>query len=253
MKNSVKAKLKKGEATFGSWMQLAHPAIAEIMVKAGCEWVALDMEHSSITLSDAGVLLQVIEAHGAVPLVRLPENDPMLAKRLMDCGAYGIIVPMVNTKEDAERAVAGVKYPPMGTRGVGLYRAQEFGSSFDAYFKTANKESLVIVQIEHKDGVENIDEIVSVPGVDGVFIGPYDLSCSLGIPGEINHPLVEAARKKVVAAAKKAGVALGSHVVPLNPAEMKKRRKEGYTFLAYTTDAIALNTVFREGFKKIQE
>lgn len=251
MKNLVKQKIKKGETTVGSWLSLAHPSIAEIMAKSGFDWIVIDMEHTTITISDMEPLIQVIEASGVVPLVRLSSNNPVLAKQVMDMGAYGIIVPMINTKEEAEMAVKSIKYPPVGTRGVGLYRAQEFGDTFDEYKDTINEQSIVIVQIEHKDGVADIDNIVKVEGVDGVFIGPYDLSCSLGVSGQLDHPLVQEARDKVVAVAQKAGIAIGTHVVFPDTDEVKNRKEQGYNFIAYTTDAIMLNDKFRADVKKI--
>jgi len=251
MKNFVKEKIKKGEKTIGSWLCLAHPSIAEIMAKAGFDWIVIDMEHTTITVADIEPLIQVIEANGVAPLVRLPSNDPILAKRVMDIGAYGIVVPNINSKEEAEKAVRSIKYPPQGMRGVGLYRAQEFGSTFDKYISSVNDQSIVIVQIESKEGVENLEEIVKVGGVDGVFIGPYDLSCSLGVPGQLDHDLVIEARQKVVDITKKSGKALGIHVVPPVVDEVNKRVEEGYNFIAYSTDAIVLNTHFGEAMKNI--
>jgi len=251
--NPVKQKLKEGRITFGSWITLAHTAIAEIMAKSGFEWLAIDMEHSVIGIQDVEPLIQVIEASGCVPLVRLSSNDPVLTKRVMDAGAYGVIVPMVNTRDDAERAVRSVKYPPEGERGVGLYRAQGFGVSFEQYKDSINQESLVIVQIEHKDAVENIHSILSVKGVDGLIIGPYDISGSLGVMGELDHPLVKQAREKVLSAAKAAKVAAGIHVVHPSLDEVKNRLNEGFRLIAFSTDAILLNSQCREAALKLKQ
>lgn len=246
MINPVKQKLNEGGISFGSWITLAHTAIAEIMAKSGFEWLAVDMEHSVIGIHDVEPLIQVIEASGCVPLVRLWGNDPVLAKRVMDAGAYGVIVPMVNSGKDAEKAVSSVKYPPDGERGVGLYRAQGFGVNFEEYKNSINQESLVIVQIEHKQAVENIAEIVSITGVDGVMIGPYDISGSFGVVGELDHPLVRQAQEKVLSVAKDANVAAGIHVVYPSIEEVKNRLNEGFRFIAYSTDAILLNSKCRE-------
>jgi len=253
MKNLVKEKLKKGKVSIGSWIQLGNPTIAEIMAKSGFDWLAIDMEHSSICLHEIEPLIQIIEVNSVVPLVRLSSNDPILTKRIMDIGAYGIIVPMVNSREEAEKAVKSIKYSPEGTRGVGLYRAQDFGSSFEEYRNTANQESLVIVQIEHKDGVDNIEEIIEASGVDGVFIGPYDLSCSLGVSGQLEHPLVEKACQRVIQAVKKSGLALGIHVVSPSIEEVRQRQQEGYNFIAYSTDAIILDRHCRDFIQKIKK
>ena len=252
MINKVKQRLNSGEVSVGSWISLAHTAIAEIMAKSGFEWLTIDMEHSVIGIQDMAPLFQAIEASDCVPLVRLWSNDPVLAKRVMDAGAYGVIVPMVNSRKDAEKAVSSVKYPPDGERGVGLYRAQGFGVTFDEYKNSANQESLVIVQIEHKDAVENISEIVSVKGVDGVMIGPYDISGSLGVIGELDHPLVKQAQEKVLSAARAANKAAGIHVVYPSPAAVRDRVKEGFTFIAYSTDAILLNSKCRESVMELK-
>ncbi|MDD1676831.1 MAG: aldolase/citrate lyase family protein, partial [Methanomicrobiales archaeon] len=144
MQNPLKKKLAGNQVTIGSWITLGHTAVAEVMAEAGFEWLTIDMEHSVITLDVAQQLMQVIEGHGVVPLVRVGENDPTLIKRVMDAGAYGVIVPMVNSAQDARRAVAAVRYPPSGTRGVGLARAQAYGMDFESYAATINEESVVI-------------------------------------------------------------------------------------------------------------
>jgi len=251
MKNPIKTALKSKKVTIGSWLTLAHTAVAEIMAKSGFEWLAIDMEHSVIGIQDVEPLVQVIEASGCVPLVRLWSNDPVLAKRVMDAGAYGVIVPMVNSGKDAEKAVSSVKYPPDGERGVGLYRAQGFGVKFEEYKNSINQESLVIVQIEHKQAVENIAEITSVTGIDGVMIGPYDISGSLGVTGELDHPSVKQAQEKVLAAAKRANIAAGIHVVHPSLEQVKNRVNEGFRFIAYSTDAILLNSQCREATSEL--
>ncbi len=239
-------KLKEGEVSIGSWISLAHAALAETMANSGFEWLTIDMEHSVIGINDVEPLIQIIEASGSVPLIRLSSNDPILAKRVMDAGAYGVIVPMVNSREEAEKAVKSVKYPPVGNRGVGLYRAQGFGVKFEEYKNSINQESLVIVQIEHKDAVEDIDEIVSVPGVDGVMIGPYDLSGSYGIAGELDHPLITSAQERIVAAAHKGNKVAGTHVVAPSVEAVNNRIQEGFKFIAFSTDAILLDNKCRE-------
>ncbi len=252
MKNIVKQKLNSGKVTLGSWITLSHGAIAEIMAESGFDWLAIDMEHSVIGIQDVEPLVRAIEASGCVPLVRLSSNDPVLVKRVMDAGSYGVIVPMVNTPEEAAKAVRSVKYPPQGDRSVGLYRAQGWGEKFEEYKDSVNKESLVIVQIEHKQAVDNIAGIIAVPGIDGVMIGPYDISGSLGVTGELDHPLVQQARQKVLAAARAAGKTAGIHVVPPVTSDVKDRAKEGFTFIAYSTDAIMLNAKCREATTELK-
>ncbi|MCX5782676.1 MAG: aldolase/citrate lyase family protein [Elusimicrobia bacterium] len=176
MNKSLKQRLKDRELTIGSWITIGHPSVAEIMAQAGFDWLTVDMEHSAITLSEAQNLIQVIELSGVAPLVRVGSNDSNLIKRVMDAGAHGVIVPMVNTVEDAEKAVKSVKYPPKGFRGVGLARAQKYGASFENYKKWNENESIVIVQIEHIKAVENLEGILTVDVVDGFIT--IDLSLS---------------------------------------------------------------------------
>ena len=188
---SLKQKLNNKELTIGSWITLGSPGVAEILANAGFDWLVVDLEHTTISLEQAGELIRTIELAGVSSLVRLTNNDENQIKRVMDAGAQGIVVPMVNNANEAEQAVAATRYPPLGNRGVGLARAQQYGVSFAEYVLwQANIDSgpVVIVQIEHVDAVENLKEILGVSGVDGFIIGPYDLSCSMGIPGEFNHP-----------------------------------------------------------------
>ena len=190
---SIKSKLDKCQFTLGSWITLAHPAIAEIMSGAGFDWLAVDLEHSVITIREAEELIRVVALSGVCPLVRLSANDPVQIKRVMDAGAHGVIVPMVNSTSDAEQAVKAVRYPPEGKRGVGLARAQGYGSAFKRYKEWVNQESVVVVQIEHIEAVNNMEAILSVDGIDGFIVGPYDLSGSLGVPGQFNHPSMKVA------------------------------------------------------------
>lgn len=253
MANILKKKLRKQEITIGSWITLGHTSITEIMAKAGFEWLVVDMEHSVITLDTAQQLIQVIEGCGVIPLVRVGENNPNIIKRVMDAGAYGVIVPMVNSKEQAEAAVQAVRYPPLGIRGVGLARAQGYGAGFDEYAATVNEESIVVAQIEHIDAVNNLEAILSVNGIDGCIIGPYDLSGSLGIPGKFDHPDVLRAIEKVEQNCKQKGVALGFHIIQPDYKLVLERISKGYTFLAFSLDILFLGNSCREQMTKLRE
>ena len=250
---SLKGDLKRKRLTVGSWITLAHTSIAEIMAKAGFDWLTVDMEHSAITLDQAQPLIQVIELSGCTPLVRIGENNPNLIKRVMDAGAHGVIVPMVNIKEDALRAVSAVKYPPLGERGVGLARAQGYGLEFEKYRDWVNKESIVIVQIEHIKAVKNLEEILKVEGVDGFIIGPYDLSGSIGRPGEFEHPEVKAALKKVIEVSKKLNKPAGFHVIPPDVNALKQKIEEGYKFLAFSLDTLFLGQTCRKAMEEVKK
>ena len=175
----------------------------------------------------------------------------IIAQRLAQILSKQVKVTTDCIGSEAEKAVAAVKYPPDGSRGVGLYRAQGFGDNFEEYRNTLNKESLVIAQIEHQQAVENIDDILTVSGIDGVMIGPYDISGSLGVIGELDHPKVKEARAKVLAAAKASNKAAGIHVVEPSTDEVRDRIKEGFNFIAYSTDAIMLNSRFREDAREL--
>ena len=246
---SLKSKLKKNKLTVGTWLSLAHPAIPEIMVKAGFDWVVIDLEHSVITTREAEEMIRIIDLAGSVPLVRLSSNNPVQIKRMMDAGASGVIVPMVNSLEDVGRTVSAVHYPEKGTRGVGLARAQGYGTTFQGNLDWLKNEAVIIVQIEHINAVENIEAILSCDDVDGYIIGPYDLSASMGLHGQFEHPDIVAALKKireVGAALKKSG---GLHIVEPNPEELRSRIKEGFQFLAYSVDFRMLDVACRTGIK----
>jgi 2-keto-3-deoxy-L-rhamnonate aldolase RhmA len=238
---STKTKLSGKEISIGSWITLGHPAIGEIMASCGFDWLTIDMEHSAITLAECQNLVQVIELTGCTPLVRVGENDANLIKRVMDAGAHGVIVPQVNSREDALSAVKSVKYPPEGERGVGLARAQGYGTRFDEYRRWNEQESIVIVQIEHIQAVRHLKEILSVQGVDGFIVGPYDLSASLGSPGEFSRPEFLKAMERIHRLAGEVpGVAPGFHVVRPDPSEFERKVEEGYRFIAYSLDTLIL-------------
>ncbi|MCL0102755.1 aldolase/citrate lyase family protein [Dehalococcoidia bacterium] len=250
---SLKSRLRSRNLTIGSWLTLGHPSIAEIMAKAGFDWLTVDMEHSAITLHKAQQLIQVIELSGCVPLVRVGTNDANLIKRVMDTGAHGVIVPMVNSREDAEQAVGAVKYPPQGFRGVGLARAQSYGADFEGYKKWNETESIVIVQVEHIKAVENLEAILSVDGVDAFIIGPYDLSASLGVSGQFDHPDVVAALDEVQRVTKRLNSVAGYHVIPPDPTQVMEKVEQGYRFVAYSLDTLFLGNSCRSGLKAVRK
>lgn len=247
---SLKGMLASRQVSIGSWITLAHPAIAEIMSAAGFDWLAVDLEHSVITVREMEELVRIISCAGSFPLVRLTGNDQDLIKRVMDAGAHGVIVPMIKSKEEAERAVRSVYYPPRGQRGVGLARAQKYGADFEGYRSWLEREGVVIVQIEHIDAVRHLKAILEVNGVDGFLIGPYDLSASLGYPGQFDHPEVVSALAEIQSVSHAVGKPGGIHVVEPNPEEFRRQLDQGYTFLAYSLDIRMLDAACREGLRK---
>jgi 2-dehydro-3-deoxyglucarate aldolase len=237
--------------TVGSWITLSHPAIAEIMAKSGFDWLAIDLEHSVITIREAEELIRIISLCNVTPLVRLTSNNPNQIKRVMDAGSHGIIVPMVNTPEDAENAVNAVKYPPLGKRGVGLARAQGYGAKFNEYLEWQKNEPVIIVQIEHIDAVNNLEKIFSVEGIDGYIIGPYDLSGSLGVPGQFEHPDFLAAMEQIKSVASNMNMTGGFHIIEPDTKKLKDCIKEGYRFIAYSLDIRMLDVACRDGLESV--
>lgn len=243
----LKEKLRNNEVVIGSWITLGNPSIAEIFAIAGFDWLVVDLEHTTISMEQAGELIRVIDLCGIAPLVRLTSNNPDQIKRVMDAGAHGIVVPMVKTAMDASSAVASTRYAPKGTRGVGLARAQRFGSGFEKYMGWQSDGPVVIVQIEHRDALENLEEIFSEPGVDGCIIGPYDLSCSMGIPGQFESPEFKLAMNKILEIALRMKFPAGFHLIEPDPEQLQKIILEGYKFIAYSVDIRMLDVSARMG------
>jgi len=239
-KDKIKEKINAGKITFGSWVTLGHTSIPEIMGNAKFDWLAIDLEHSVIDIQKTQELIQTIDLKALPSFVRLTANKSDLIKRVMDAGATGVIVPMVNSEKDALKVIESVKYPPIGKRSVGLARAQGYGQDFDIYKKNVNKKSIIIVQIEHIDAVKNIDKILSLKEIDGYIIGPYDLSGSMGITGKLQDKKVLDAEKVVLKAAKKYKKSRGIHVVDPDVNIVKQKIKAGYNFIAVGTDFLFL-------------
>jgi len=248
---SLKEKLRKNKLTIGSWIMIDHPVSIEVMALAGFEWLVIDIEHTSINISSVENLIRTIQANNIKALVRVSKNEEVIIKRVLDTGADGIVVPMINTKEDAIDAVGFAKYPPYGKRGVGLYRASKYGLGFENYKKWIEEELIIIAQIEHIDGVKNIDEIIQVKGIDGIIIGPYDLSSSMGYPGEFGREDIKEAIARVLDSCKKYNIPSGFHVVDTNPEKLKEKINQGYTFLAYGIDYLFMRDASISGMKKI--
>lgn len=240
MKNALRQALLERRLTLGGWLQIGHPACAEIHARAGFDWVCVDLEHGAIDLAATADLFRAIDAFACVPVARLPLNDPVWIHRVLDAGARGLIVPMVKTAAEAEAAVREAKYPPRGVRGFGYSRANRHGMDFNAYIGEANDEIAMIMQIEHKDAIANIDAILQVEGVDGVFIGPLDLSGSMGITGQLKHPDMQAALSKYLAACREHGVAAGVHLVQPSKENIREAVQQGYTLIALGLDVTLL-------------
>jgi len=250
---SLKQKLIEQELTIGSWLSFGFTPTCEIMTRVGFDWLVIDMEHTAIDFSDCLELIQIIENSGTVPLVRVGKNDQLHIKRAMDAGAHGVIVPMINTVDDAQKAIDALYYPPKGKRGVGLGRAQNYGMGFEQYKEWADEESILIVQIEHRDAVNNLESILSLEGIDGFIIGPYDLSGSLGVPGNLHHSSVVEALKEVQRIMNKHIKAGGYHIVHSNHQELLDKIEQGYSFIAYGDDMVFFAEKINEEAKFIQK
>jgi 2-dehydro-3-deoxyglucarate aldolase len=232
----TKTKLRRGEAALGGWIMIGHPSVAEIMAGEGCDWIAVDLEHTSIDVRAFHELVLAVKGTDCDVLARLHSCDPVLAKLVLDAGAAGIIVPTVNSPEQAACAAAMARFPPAGVRGVSFSRASDFGRRFADYVARHNDEVLVVVMLEHKDAVAHADEILATPGIDAALIGPYDLSASLGLAGQMSHPLVVEAQQAILDACRRQNVAAGIHVVVVDPAEVQRRIQQGFRFIACGID-----------------
>lgn len=237
---SVRAKLRAGGTSIGSWIQIPHASVAEIMGNAGYDWVALDLEHGAIGVSQLPDLCRALELAGTLPLARLAQGNVKDCKQALDAGCGGVIVPMVESAEQVIRARDACRWPPAGTRGVGFARANLFGARFDDYAREA-QAPLLVAMIENGHAVEVLPEIIAVEGLDALLIGPYDLSASLGCTADFSHPTFVTAMARILDVARAGGIACGVHVVSPSPPELQQRLAAGYRFLAYGIDSVFLH------------
>lgn len=236
---AVRSSLTSGKPTIGSWMQFADTNVAEVMARAGYEWIALDLEHGHYSNHQLPDLFRAIEIGGALPLARVATPSVINCRQALDAGAAGVVIPMITSASQLEPLVSGCHWPPRGTRGVGFCRANGFGARFEDYREEA-QSALVIAQIEHVDAIAQLDSILAVDGLDAVIIGPYDLSASLGHTGELAHPDVVAAVDAIHAACRRAARPVGTHIVSPDPTMLRTRIAEGYQFIAYGVDTVFL-------------
>lgn len=220
----------------GAWMMFGHPGIAEVFAGEAINFICVDMEHTDTSYADLANIARALRGSGKKLYVRLPGCDEVAAKKALDLGATGIIVPSVNSRELAEKAVAIAKFPPEGIRGASLCRATDYGRNFADYFASHNRQVRVVVMLEHIDAVDAVDDILSVPGIHASFIGPYDLSASMGLAGQLDHPEVVEARQTFLRASQRHGVLPGFHIVPNDPQLVAAAVQEGYRFIALSLD-----------------
>lgn len=228
MSNMLMAKMKIGTPVFGPWVVTSSVDNVLMFGRAGVDCLIIDCEHGNMSMETAGLMVSVSRQFPVTPLLRVPGNDTLWIKKGLDTGADGIMIPMINSKEEAEIAVSYCKYPPEGIRGLGAGRATNSFVDGNEYFNRANKDIMIIIQIEHYKSVEQIEEILSVPGIDVAFIGPYDLSVSMGIPGQVQHQDIEVAILKVLKACEEKSIIPG---IFAGKAHLKKYRDMGFKLL----------------------
>jgi len=251
LKNKTKQKIQAGQATLGAFVGMGCPEAAEVMAYVGFDWLVIDAEHGPLDWRTCLSLLQAMNGSEATPIVRVAWNDPVLIKRVLDMGTQGVLIPMVNDRQSAELAVKACKYPPQGIRGIGPMRPSHGYLEMDEYLRTANDDILVIVQIEHIDAVNNIEEIFKVEGIDCYFIGPQDLAASMGLITQIHHPKVRQAIDKVLEVGKKAGIAAGLYAMSLD--EVASYVEQGYKMISIGNDAGILATGARDLIKRFKK
>jgi 2-dehydro-3-deoxyglucarate aldolase len=246
---SFRTRLKNRDLLIGTLITLPAPEIAEILAQAGFDWLFVDLEHSAMEPYHAQAILQAV-AERLACVIRVPLNDEIWIKKALDTGAAGVMVPQVNRADDAVRALRYAKYPPQGTRSVGLSRAQGYGAGLQEYLARANADTAVIIQVEHIEAVDNLAAILEVDGIDAVLVGPYDLSASMGLIGQVEHPQVQAAIEKVRQACLARSMPLG---IFAGAAERAKAYiKAGYSLIAASGDNLMLAESAREIVRNLQ-
>lgn len=242
---------KEKKFSLGSWITIGHPSIAEVMSDAGFDWLCIDMEHSQIDINNLLNLIIAIQGRKLKAYVRVGSNDSSIIKKVLDSGADGIIIPQINNVDEAKRAINNVRYSPVGARGLGLARAQGYGFGLENYLKEKAKYIELIVQIEHYKGIENLHQILSLDGLDGSFLGPYDLSASIEVPGQFDSKKFKDLVVEYNQITSKFSKKKGFHVVSKNIEDVTQKKSEGYDFLAFNFDVFFMGLSIREFLKKI--
>jgi 2-keto-3-deoxy-L-rhamnonate aldolase RhmA len=237
----LKKRLYAGEIAIGVWLTFSSPDAAEIMAGTGFDWAVIDTEHSPFSPDSIERLLIAMSGRRAVPIVRVPCNDEVIIGQILDLGAEGVLVPDIRSPDEARRAVAACKYPPEGVRGFGPRRASNYLRDVEEYIQTANAGVLIAIQIEHIKAVQSLQQILAVPGIDVVVVGPMDLSASLGLLGQLDHPQVMEAIGQVIDGAQQMGIPV---CVPLNkpPEILLQWASRGCRFIRAGTDYVFLRS-----------
>ena len=247
--NSTKEKLKRGDAVYGCFVRYPNATLIEVLGYCGWDFIVFDGEHGTIEPADCEQMVRAAEGQGVTPIIRVPVNQPHVILRFLDSGAQGLHVPMVRSAADAEAVVRSVKYQPRGSRGLAAVRAADYAQRipFGEYVAQANAETLIAIHIETEDAVDRLPEIVKVDGVDVIFLGPTDLSNSLGFPGELQHPEVQATFQRLVDAVAGSKAALGIMVQNADAARLWRQR--GARYIAIGLEGV-LNPACRNYLKQ---
>ena len=245
-KNWVREKVLRGEPALGALLGLGSPNAAELMGHAGYDFLVIETEHSPLDLAEVERMLMALSGTNAIPIVRVPSADALFIQRALDAGGMGLLVPMVKTAAEARAIVDATRYPPAGTRGWGPLRASQYTFDSEDYFASANDNILIILILETKEALENLEEIASVPGIDAIFCGLFDLCLSLGLnPMDQPLPEIEEAMAGALATCQKVGVPIG--VGCPTPEELRRRHEQGFRFHVYGTDYLLLGAAARQG------
>ncbi len=239
-RKTLKIALKNRQKLFGAWVSYAEPSISETFAKAGFDFLAIDMEHSTITLPQAQRIIAASQAYGVPCLPRPVSHSNDYFKPILESGADGLIVQMVNKKKEVDKIISYIKYPPIGSRSYGVNRAQCYGFEFDKYISSWNNESCFVIQVESIEAVNNIESLIDNEYVDAVMIGPYDISGSMGVPGKIDHPKVIEASRKVIIACEKFGKSCGTQIADPNIENVNSLFDMGYTYAILGSDLFVL-------------
>jgi len=246
----LKEILKSGEPALGTWITINHPDVVDALSDLPFDWFVFDMEHAPLEISDIEVLMMPLRNTEITPLIRVPWNDMVMMKRALDIGAEGIIVPWVSSREEAEAAVKYASYPPRGLRGVGPRRCIRYGerSFLDYYGKFEREERVIVVQIETRKALDNLEEILSIQGIDVAFVGPLDLTTNLGIPTQYGNPSFKEALEKILKTCQEYDVAPGIYAISLQNAE--EMISKGFRFVSLMSDMRILRNGYKEALKK---
>lgn len=249
--SAIRGKIEAGQAAIGTWLQLPSPDAAEIMARAGYDWAAIDMEHGSFGVAALPDMMRAVECGGAAPFARLPVAEKAWIKAALEAGAQGLIFPMIESARQLAEAIDLATYPGQdfwrapgeaaaAYRGVGFCRANQFGKGFADYRAKAAPRIFIAAQIEHIKAVDELDAILAHKRLDAIMVGPYDLSGSMGLTGQFDHPDFQKAMARIAAACKRHGAVMGAHVVEPDPALLKAEIARGSRFIAYGIDSVFL-------------